>query len=82
MYDTYIVYSEPFFIGFIQYIQQVTIDLLKYIWLKNYQEKIEKDINEKVDKAIRELVLNGKSVNFNSVHELSELMLQKSKENI
>jgi hypothetical protein len=39
--------------------------------LKNHQEKIEKEINEKVDKAIRELVFNEKSVNFNSVHELS-----------
>lgn len=39
--------------------------------LKKHQEKKENEINERVDKAIRELVFGGKSVNFNSVHELS-----------
>jgi hypothetical protein len=39
--------------------------------LVEHRKKKEKEINEKVDNAIRKLVFDEKSINFNSVHELS-----------
>ena len=39
--------------------------------LKKYKEERAKETNEKIDKAIRELVLNEKNVNFVSVANLS-----------
>lgn len=39
--------------------------------LKKYKEDKAKEIEDKIDKAIRDLVLNGKNVNFSSVADLS-----------
>ena len=39
--------------------------------LEEFRKQREKDIFDKVDEAIRELSLNNKDINFNSVHKIS-----------